>query len=47
MAGVAYDPEQVEVTDLLQAICDAGDDGRHHYRAEVVMVVPAPDALSL
>ena len=47
MAGVAYDPEQVDPSDLPQAVAKAGNDGHHHYQAEVVKVVPAAEALAL
>ncbi len=45
IAAAAYDPERVTPEDLTQAVTDAGNDGRHHYVAEVVKVLPAKDAL--
>ena len=47
LAGVAYIPAQVEPSDLVHAVAEAGNDGRHHYQAEVVKVVPAAEALTL
>lgn len=44
-AAVAYDFAQVEPADLVQAVTDAGNDGRHHYAAQVVAQMPAHEAL--
>lgn len=44
-AAVAYDPERVQPADLVQAVSDAGNDGRHHYTAHVYAQMPARDAL--
>jgi len=44
-AAVAYDPERVQPADLVQAVSDAGNDGRHHYTAHVYAQMPASEAL--
>jgi copper chaperone CopZ len=36
LAVVAYDPTRVEGGDLVAAVAAAGNDGRHHYQAQVV-----------
>ncbi|NOZ71394.1 MAG: heavy-metal-associated domain-containing protein [Chloroflexi bacterium] len=46
VAAAAYDPQRVEPSDLVQAVAGSGNDGRHHYQAEVVSVVPATEALA-
>lgn len=45
VAAAAYDPEQVTTDDLLQAVAQAGNDGRHHYVARLIKQVPASQAL--
>ncbi|MFQ5859908.1 MAG: heavy-metal-associated domain-containing protein [Anaerolineae bacterium] len=45
LAAAAYDPEQVGPDDLVNAVAGAGNDGRHHYWADVLTVIPATDAL--
>jgi copper chaperone len=45
LAAAAYDPAQVSPEDLVRAVDGAGNDGRHHYWAEVMRVVSAADAL--
>jgi copper chaperone CopZ len=47
LAAVAYDPVQVKPAALLRAVANAGNDGRHHYRAELVKVALASEALTL
>ncbi|MBZ0294891.1 MAG: cation transporter [Anaerolineae bacterium] len=47
LAAVAYDPAQVEPPDLVHAVAEAGNDGRHRYQAEVVKLVPAMDVPAL
>ena len=44
---VAYDPDQVAVGDLVMAVASAGNDGRHHYQARGISLVPAAQVLSL
>ena len=44
IAATAYDPQLVTPDDLVQAIFAAGDDGRHHYRAEMIQEMPATQA---
>lgn len=46
IAAAAYDAERVSPDDLVQAVAGAGNDGRHHYWAEVVTVMPATEALT-
>ncbi len=36
MAQVAYNPGLVTIQDLIQAVINAGNDGRHEYRAELI-----------
>ncbi|GAB4528529.1 MAG: hypothetical protein Fur0018_14670 [Anaerolineales bacterium] len=45
IAAAAYDPQRVTPETLVQAVAAAGNDGRHHYEAEVVKVLPANEAL--
>jgi copper chaperone CopZ len=45
VAAAAYDPERVTTDDLLQAVAQAGNDGRHHYVAHLIKQVPASQAL--
>jgi copper chaperone CopZ len=44
MAAVAFDPAQVTVDDLVAAVANAGNDGRHHYQAFVLQTMPAREA---
>jgi copper chaperone CopZ len=45
IAEVAYDPTQVTPADLVRAVSDAGNDGRHHYAAHVFAQVSAREAI--
>jgi copper chaperone CopZ len=45
LAAAAYDPEQVSADDLLRAVAQAGNDGQHHYFAQLIKEVPARQAL--
>lgn len=45
LAAVAYDPDVVTLAELVQAVSDAGNDGRHRYAARVLAQMPARDAL--
>ena len=45
MAAAAFDPKLVTPDDLLMAVASAGNDGRHHYRAETLKVALATEAL--
>ena len=45
MAAAAYDPDRVSPEDLIQAVAQAGNDGRHHYWARVLAIMPAREAL--
>lgn len=45
IAAAAYDPERVTPGALTQAVSAAGNDGRHHYQAEVLKTLPASEAL--
>lgn len=45
LAAVAYDPERVTPADLVQAVADAGNDGRHRYAARLLVQMPAREAL--
>ena len=45
LAIVVYHPEQVRADDLVGAVAAAGNDGRHHYRARVVVEAPAAQVL--
>lgn len=47
MAAVAFDPDRVRSADLVQAVAGAGNDGRHHYLAQVVQQGPAKQELAL
>ena len=47
VAAAAYDPQQVTPDLLVQAVARSGNDGRHHYWAEVIQEVPAAQALNL
>jgi copper chaperone CopZ len=45
VAAVVYDPQCANPDTLVQAIAAAGNDGRHHYEAEVVKIVSTHEAL--
>ena len=45
LAAAAYDPERVTTEDLIQAVSNAGNDGRHNYFAQLIKQVPASQAL--
>ncbi len=47
IAAAAFDPQRVSPDDLTQAVAAAGNDGRHHYEAKVLKVVPATEALRM
>jgi len=46
VAAAAYDPQRVSPSDLVNAVANSGNDGRHHYQAEVAAVVAASEALT-
>lgn len=45
LAAVAYDPGRVTPADLVRAVSNAGNDGRHHYAARVFLQVSAREAV--
>jgi len=45
IAAAAYDPQRVTPEALTQAVAGAGNDGKHHYMAEVLKILPASEAL--
>ena len=45
VAAVAYQPEKVSPDDLAAAVARAGNDGHHHYAAQVIRVLPVHEAL--
>ncbi len=47
IAVAAYNPETVTVEDLLNAVSGAGNDGRHHYNAQLLKEVSALEAVVL
>lgn len=47
LAVVTYDPEVATPSDLIQAVVDAGNDGRHQYAAHILEQVPAAQVLRL
>jgi len=47
VAVAAYNPETVTVEDLLNAVSGAGNDGKHHYSAQLLKEVPALEAVIL
>jgi len=47
VAVAAYDPAMVTTEDMLNAVTAAGNDGRHHYEAQLLKQVPALDAIVL
>ena len=40
VAAVIFDQKRVTHDDLIQAVFAAGNDGRHHYQAQVIMQKP-------
>jgi len=46
VVAAAYDPEQVDTSDLINAVSLAGNDGHHNYQANVLQTTAAPQALS-
>jgi copper chaperone CopZ len=44
IAAAAFNPKKVTHSDLVAAVVGAGDDGRHHYRAEFIKQVPIEGA---
>lgn len=46
MAVVAFDPDLVRPDMLITAVSDAGNDGRHHYVAQILETMSAEQALS-
>lgn len=47
VAATAFDPQRVTVEDLIQAVTQSGNDGRHHYLAQLIEELPAEQALRL
>lgn len=45
LAAVTFDPERVVPAALVQAVADAGNDGRHHYSARVLLPKNGLDTL--
>ena len=45
IAAAAYDPQRTTVEDLLGAVTQSGNDGRHHYYANLIKELPAAQAL--
>ncbi|WP_457632510.1 heavy-metal-associated domain-containing protein [Oceanithermus desulfurans] len=45
VAAVAFDPASVGVEELRELVKAAGDDGRHRYRADLLAVKTAAEAL--
>ncbi|NOX61881.1 MAG: heavy-metal-associated domain-containing protein [Chloroflexi bacterium] len=43
LAQVLYDPAQINPTALLPAVTNAGNDGRHHYTAQLLGVYARPN----
>jgi copper chaperone CopZ len=46
IAAAAFDPQRVTLDDLITAVASAGNDGRHHYQAELIREAPAMDVVS-
>jgi copper chaperone CopZ len=46
LAVTAYDPIRVAASDLIAAITSAGNDGRHHYQAQVIGQAPTASSLA-
>jgi hypothetical protein len=47
MAAVAFEPHRVQISDLLEAVAAAGNDGRHHYQAKFIKEIPADQILRI
>jgi len=47
VAAVAYDPDQVTPDSLITAVFQAGNDGRHHYQAQILRTMAASEAFTL
>lgn len=45
LAAAAYDPSRVTTQDLIRAVAQAGNDGRHHYFAQIIKQVPATQTM--
>ena len=45
IAAAAFDPQRLTSEDLTQAVMNAGNDGKHHYQAQVAKILPASEAL--
>lgn len=45
VAAVAFDDERVTPEALIEAVAAAGNDGRHHYQAQLIRQMPAAEAL--
>lgn len=46
LAAVAFDERRVAVDDLVSAVGAAGNDGRHHYVAQLLNTMPATEAFT-
>lgn len=46
VVSVAYDPENVTLAKLITAVANAGNDGRHHYEAQILQTMPATEAFT-
>ena len=46
VAAVAYDPAEVTTDDLITAVAHSGNDGRHHYQAQILQTMTAREAFS-
>ncbi len=45
VAAAAYDQNKVNINDLLWAVAESGNDGRHNYSAQFINQIPAEVAL--
>jgi copper chaperone CopZ len=43
VAVAAFDPQVVTIKELIAAVAEAGNDGRHHYQAALIKEMPAGD----
>lgn len=46
VATVAYDPQLVTTAELVTAVYESSHDGRHHYRAHTLQIMPARDVFT-
>ena len=46
VATVAYDPQLVTTVELVTAVYESGNDGRHDYRARILQIMPARDVFT-